>query len=150
MSPAIVVPFFLFVVAPLIIFASVGWSQWLKHKRETGGLASAEVAREMAALLDDMHAALAEAEAQNEALTRRVENLEAIVTSASWADAAAVGDPDLLDPDLLADVGETAASPGGDGHAGRTTRLDLPRDTDAADASDLARRAKHLAQRLRS
>ncbi len=162
LAPNVFVPFLLFFVVPALLFGVIGWKAWLKHQREIGAT-DAATAREMADVLESMQEALDEARATRAALTRRVQNLEAIVTSEAWDEArdartladdlaagrptssnAAPADAAPADPDRS--PGDGAARLDLDARLGPASAADAEGDEDAG---DLARRTERLARRLR-
>lgn len=113
-------PFIVAIVAIVFGILYAGYEQWLKHQaqREEAGMPS----QELKAALDEMQQQLAESEQRQAELQRRIQNLEAIVTSEAW--------------DELGD---------GTGHA----TLSLPEDERIASDTD-ADRAEKMARRLRT
>jgi hypothetical protein len=157
LAPQVLALILLFFVIPVLVFGFVGWKTWLKHQREVGAM-DAATAHELADVVEAMQGALDEARTTQAALTRRVQNLEAIVTSEAWdeardaralADDLAPGPPTDTPSDLRA-TGDGAARLDLDALLGDTTS-DAAGDANAddTDADDLAHRAERLARRLR-
>ena len=70
---------FIWVLIPLFGIMAGMWSEWLKFKEKQAMLGS--TAESLEASFDELSKKL---ERQNEALVTRIQNLEAIVTSADW------------------------------------------------------------------
>ena len=113
-------PFIVAIVAIVMGVIYAGYEQWLKHQgdREAEGVA----AHEWEAMLDEMRQELADRKEREAELQRRIQNLEAIMTSEAW--------------DELGD---------GTSHA----TLSLPEDERTASDTD-ADRAEKIARRLRT
>lgn len=113
-------PFIVAIVAIVLGIAYAGYEQWLKYKaeREKGGMPAEEVT----AALNEMEERLAEHEEQRAALQRRIQNLEAIVTSETWDELQA-------------------------GEGARRPQLSLPEEE--RDPKSDADRAAEIARRLR-
>lgn len=89
-------PFIVAIVAIVLGIAYTGYEQWLKYKaeREKGGLP----ADEMQAALDELQKQVAAQEEREAEMKRRIQNLEAIVTSEAW-DELGTGAPELSLPE---------------------------------------------------
>lgn len=100
---------FSWVLIPIAAILAGMWSEWLKFKKEQAKLGSA--AYNLEASLDEVTKRL---EAQNQALVERIQNLEAIVTSAEWdrmapMESAAEPEPRIVIPDPQEENREEAA-----------------------------------------
>jgi hypothetical protein len=78
---------FAWVLIPIAGIMAGMWSEWLKFKEKQARLGS--TAETLESSFEELSGKL---EAQNESLIKRIQNLEAIVTSADW-DRLTVGDP---------------------------------------------------------
>lgn len=102
---------FAWVLIPLAGIMAGMWSEWLKFKDKQARLGS--TAESLEASFETLSGKL---EAQNKALVERIQNLEAIVTSADW-DRISPGvalpepepEPELLLPDPREETREEAA-----------------------------------------
>lgn len=117
---------FLWILIPLAGILLAGFDRWLKYKQKALNVSGVGVSADVAAL----KAALAASEEDRKALARRVQNLEAIVTTEMW---------DALHHDALPTAERERVV------AQAQARLSLP-DADAPDAD----KVEHLAQRLRT
>ncbi len=90
---------YIWVLIPLAGIMAGMWSEWLKFKEKQARLGS--TAESLEASFEDLSNKL---EAQNESLITRIQNLEAIVTSADWDRLTEVDAPPALpepEPEIL-------------------------------------------------
>ncbi len=86
---------FSWILIPLAAILAGAWSEWLKFKKEQATLGAS--AESLEASFAELSKKL---EAQNESLVKRIQNLEAIVTSADWDQVtAAESTPALPEPE---------------------------------------------------
>lgn len=129
MSPGTLVPLLVFLI-PILGIVFAGYKEWLKFKTKQQKLGTST--REVEATIRDLRRRLNDVEEERDALLKRVQNLETIVTSEAW--------------DALQDTsGETASFPD-DTHS---APLSAPSTEDKQDSST-QEQAEALARRLRS
>ncbi len=111
---------FIWILITLAGIALLGFSEWLKFKRQTAdiGVTTSELEGVLTTLQDEVNSLREE----RRALNQRVQNLEAIVTSEAW---------DTLgkDPELA---------------QAKTLSLQLPEPEETDDAEQIARMARRL------
>ena len=100
---------FAWVLIPLAGIMAGMWSEWLKFKEKQARLGS--TAESLESSFEELSGKL---EAQNRALVERIQNLEAIVTSADWDRISPLAalpepEPDILLPDPEEENREEAA-----------------------------------------
>jgi hypothetical protein len=81
---------FLWILIPLAAIALAAFSEWLKFRRHATSLGESTV--ELSVAVDDLKHEIDELRQERLGLTRRIQNLEAIVTSEAWE---SLGDPEL-------------------------------------------------------
>lgn len=127
MSPSSLVPLLIFLI-PIFGILLAGYKEWLqfKSKQQELGASTQEVEATIRRLRDRLN----EVEQERDALVKRIQNLETIVTSEAW--------------DQLADMDDGASAV-----PDRTDPSELPPSSDRDDSSTTAEQANTLAQRLR-
>jgi len=90
---------FAWVLIPIVAIIAGAWSEWLKFKAKQTQLGSSTT---------EMERALEKMTEQNANLIRRVQNLEAIVTSSTWDDEHADRTADHRRLEM--DLGETTTN----------------------------------------
>lgn len=118
---------FSWVWIPIVAILVGGFTEWLKFKEKTRQLGSS--AEELEQTVEAQAKALEASDAERAALVKRIQNLEAIVTSQLW---------DVLHDDTLAPPGRERAL------AEAHLHLDAPEEpSDADQVERLARRLKN-------
>ncbi len=89
-------PFIVAIVAIIFGILYAGYEQWLKHqaRREEAGVP----VQELEATLEELQQQVAAQEEREAEMKRRIQNLEAIVTSEAW-DELGTGAPELSLPE---------------------------------------------------
>ena len=104
---------FTWILIPLAYLAYMGFSEWLKFKKQTARIGDSTV--ELEGAVATLEAETEQLRDERRTLVRRIENLEAIVTSEAWDTlgtdrelAKAKAPLELPEPDAEADTEEVA------------------------------------------
>ena len=127
MSPSSLVPLLIFLI-PIFGILLAGYKEWLQFKSKQQELGAST--QEVEATIQRLRDRLEEVEQEREALVKRIQNLETIVTSEAW--------------DQLPDVDDAAPAV-----SERANPSELPPASDRDDSPSTTEQADSLARRLR-